>query len=149
MKKFIYKYKRATNWNVEKQSYEYETVSMTRVSPILKCKTESGIEADVFIEPAEKTDIKEWNEKGINQYGLVCMFPNGEYNGGLGSWYIDTLMKDDYYTDFDGTKTKIERNGLNLWADLEHIDKETYLSWLKLIQEFVDKYKLPLDKEES
>ena len=75
------------------------------------------------------------------------MFPNGEYNGGLGSWYIDTLMKDDYYTDFDGTKTKIERNGLNLWADLEYIDKETYLSWLKLIQEFVDKYNLPLDKE--
>ena len=149
MKKYQYKYKRATNWDIKKQKYNYKTLSVDRVSPILKCKTEEGENMEVFITPCsrEKGECLEWDDAGIYQYTLCIKFPNGEWSGGLPGYYIDTLMQEKYYTDWDGNKTKME--GLGLYSGESNISEETLESWRKLIQDFIDEHNLPIDKEDQ
>ena len=149
MKKYVYKYKRCTGWDVKKQKYNYKTLCDTRVSPILKCKTEQGLDMEVFITPSreKKGEFPEWDKAGVYQYCLRLHFPNGEWGGGLPGYYIDTLMQERYYTDLDGTKTKMEDVGLGLYSGESTINNETLNSWKKLIQDFIDENNLPLDKE--
>ena len=66
MKKYVYKYKRATNWDVKKQKYNYKTLSDIRVSPILKCKTEQGLDMEVFIIQVERK--RESTQNGMNEF---------------------------------------------------------------------------------
>ena len=148
MKKYQYKYKRATNWDIKKQKYNYKTLSEIRVSPILKCKTEQGLDMEVFITPSreKKGEFPEWDKAGVYQYCISINFPNGEWGGGLPGYYIDTLMQEKYYTDWDGNKTKME--GLKLFGE-SNISEETLESWRKLIQDFIDEHNLPIDKEDQ
>ena len=98
--------------------------------------TEEGYTLDVFIKKARDSNIKEWNEKGINQWVIVFHFndvPNPNYGF---SYYIDTLMHG-----------RNEDGGLALYGNEHSLSAKVMKRVRAFIQEFVDANDLPLDKD--
>ena len=100
-----------------------------------------GHTLDIYIKPANDTDMDEWKKKGIFQYVVVFHFnnvPNENYGH---SYYIDTIM-DPYWGNNEG----LCLNG-GRW-DYESMDKKSMDNVRKFIQEFVEVNELKLHKEE-
>ena len=103
---------------------------------ILNETTEEGHTLDIFIKKARDSNIKEWNEKGINQWEIVFHFndvPNPNYGF---SYYIDTLMNKEN-----------EGNGLALHGNEHTLSAKAMKRVRAFILEFVDANDLPLDKD--
>ena len=112
------------------------------IKRVLKETTCEGETLDIYIKPANDTDMPQWKKKGIYQYCVVFHFnnvPNKNYGH---SYYIDTIM--DSYWNRGGEGLCL--NG-GRW-DYESMDKKRMDNVRDFIQEFVDANGLKLHKEE-
>ena len=112
------------------------------IKRVLKETTCEGETLDIYIKPANDTDMPQWKKKGFYQYCVVFHFnnvPNKNYGH---SYYIDTIM--DPYWNRGGEGLCL--NG-GRW-DYESMDKKSMDNVRKFIQEFVDANGLKLHKEE-
>lgn len=116
---------------------------MKLLDRVLKESTDQGDTLDIFIKKAKHDPtMKEWNEKGINQWELVFRWndvPNPDFGY---SYFIDTLM-DEYWH---------KNSGLVLDSntyEYKSMSDESMKRVRSFIQEFVDANNLQLEKEKE